>query len=162
MIVCNAFVWTFFVKALHQKGGSIVATVTSTATNYCCSVWLLWMQFFVSHWNILNQIVWHRKLKYHYFMVILLQAFTGHWIFGEQISALWWLGSVFIIAGLICVSLGSDNRSESSNNTSDNQNKEKQMWLIKKMTVIFTQIFMRNFDLFFSTKTTGHKEEWHY
>lgn len=39
MILCNVFVWTFFVKALHQRGGSIVATVTSTATNYCCSVW---------------------------------------------------------------------------------------------------------------------------
>lgn len=38
MVLCNVFVWTFFVKALHQPGGSIVATVTATATNYCCSV----------------------------------------------------------------------------------------------------------------------------
>lgn len=38
MVLCNVIVWTFFVKALHQRGGSIVATVCSTATNYCGSV----------------------------------------------------------------------------------------------------------------------------
>ncbi|XP_031640411.1 uncharacterized protein LOC116352162 isoform X2 [Contarinia nasturtii] len=38
MVLCNMFVWTFFVKSLHQPGGSIVATVTSTATSYCFSI----------------------------------------------------------------------------------------------------------------------------
>lgn len=38
MIICNAMVWTFFVKAMHEDGGTLVATVTSAATNYCCSV----------------------------------------------------------------------------------------------------------------------------
>lgn len=45
MVLCNVFVWTFFVKALHQRGGSIVATVCSTATNYCGSVGL-------KHWYL--------------------------------------------------------------------------------------------------------------
>jgi hypothetical protein len=38
MVTCNAMVWTFFVKALHSKGGSLAATITSAATNYCVSV----------------------------------------------------------------------------------------------------------------------------
>lgn len=45
MVICNVFVWTFFVKALHQRGGSIIATVTSTATNYCGSVCLIKSHF---------------------------------------------------------------------------------------------------------------------
>ncbi|XP_037036110.1 uncharacterized protein LOC119074215 [Bradysia coprophila] len=40
MLTFNALVWTFFVKALHQKGGSLVATVTSAATNYAVSALL--------------------------------------------------------------------------------------------------------------------------
>lgn len=38
MLLCNAMVWTFFVKALHSSGGSLVATVCSAATNYFVSV----------------------------------------------------------------------------------------------------------------------------
>lgn len=38
MVLCNVMVWSFFVKSLHQRGGSVIATVTSTATNYCFSV----------------------------------------------------------------------------------------------------------------------------
>lgn len=37
MLVSNALVWTFFVRALHASGGSLVATVTSASTNYCLS-----------------------------------------------------------------------------------------------------------------------------
>lgn len=68
MLVCNAFVWTFFVKSLHQKGGSIIATVTSTSTNYC------------------------------------LSAIIGCLIFNEKTTALWWLGTFFVIAGLVFIS----------------------------------------------------------
>lgn len=38
MVVCNMLMWTNFVKALHKKDGTIVATVISAATNYCLSV----------------------------------------------------------------------------------------------------------------------------
>ncbi|XP_055312661.1 transmembrane protein 42 [Sitodiplosis mosellana] len=78
MVLCNVFVWTFFVKALHQRGGSIVATVTSTATNYCCS------------------------------------AVIGSWIFGETVSSLWWLGTAFVITGLVFVSLGSNDTNDTN------------------------------------------------
>lgn len=37
MLISNALVWTFFVRALHSSGGSLVATVTSASTNYCLS-----------------------------------------------------------------------------------------------------------------------------
>ncbi|CAD7081135.1 unnamed protein product [Hermetia illucens] len=37
MLLCNAMVWTFFVKALHSKGGTLRATVMSAATNYFLS-----------------------------------------------------------------------------------------------------------------------------
>ncbi|XP_067001956.2 transmembrane protein 42 [Anabrus simplex] len=38
VLVCNAAVWTFFAKALQHSSSSLPATVTSTATNYFCSV----------------------------------------------------------------------------------------------------------------------------
>lgn len=40
MILCNGLVWTFFVKALHDRGGSLIATVVSAACNYCVSAGL--------------------------------------------------------------------------------------------------------------------------
>ncbi|XP_059608049.1 transmembrane protein 42 [Phlebotomus argentipes] len=45
MIVLNALVWTFFVKALHAGGGSVVATSVSSGTNYFASALLGWMIF---------------------------------------------------------------------------------------------------------------------
>lgn len=56
-------------------------------------------------------------------LMIFFQALIGRWIFGEEISALWWLGSSFVLTGLVFVSLGSDERTAS--NTS-NQHKDKQ------------------------------------
>lgn len=38
MLLSNGMVWTFFVKALHSKGGSVVATVTSSTANFLISV----------------------------------------------------------------------------------------------------------------------------
>lgn len=40
MLLSNAMVWTFFVRALHSSGGSLVATVCSAATNYGLSALL--------------------------------------------------------------------------------------------------------------------------
>lgn len=40
MLLSNAMVWTFFVRALHSAGGSLVATVTSASTNYALSALL--------------------------------------------------------------------------------------------------------------------------
>ncbi|XP_049858765.1 transmembrane protein 42 [Schistocerca gregaria] len=37
MIVTNAAVWTFFVKALRSSDTSLFPTVASSATNYICS-----------------------------------------------------------------------------------------------------------------------------
>lgn len=37
MLICNANVWTLYVKALQSASSSLVATVTSTATNYILS-----------------------------------------------------------------------------------------------------------------------------
>ncbi|XP_019870679.1 transmembrane protein 42 [Aethina tumida] len=37
MLLCNAGVWTLFVKALHQNNSSLVATVLSTASNFVLS-----------------------------------------------------------------------------------------------------------------------------
>lgn len=45
MVLSNAMVWTFFVRALHSAGGSLVATVTSAATNYAVSALLGCMVF---------------------------------------------------------------------------------------------------------------------
>ncbi|XP_044270542.1 uncharacterized protein LOC123015118 isoform X2 [Tribolium madens] len=38
MIICNAGVWTLFVKALQNVESSLTATVISAASNYCLSV----------------------------------------------------------------------------------------------------------------------------
>lgn len=38
MILCNAGVWTLFVKALQSSDSSLVATVMSAASNYLISV----------------------------------------------------------------------------------------------------------------------------
>lgn len=48
MVICNIFVWLFFVKSLHEPGGSLIATITSTSTNYCCSVNQLYDLLFVT------------------------------------------------------------------------------------------------------------------
>ncbi|KDR17550.1 transmembrane protein 42 [Zootermopsis nevadensis] len=40
MVVCNAGVWTCFVKALQQSPSSLPPTVTSTAVNYVSSALL--------------------------------------------------------------------------------------------------------------------------
>ncbi|RZC39076.1 hypothetical protein BDFB_014680, partial [Asbolus verrucosus] len=37
MIICNAGVWTLFVKALQEVESSLTATVISAASNYCLS-----------------------------------------------------------------------------------------------------------------------------
>ncbi|XP_044270541.1 transmembrane protein 42 isoform X1 [Tribolium madens] len=37
MIICNAGVWTLFVKALQNVESSLTATVISAASNYCLS-----------------------------------------------------------------------------------------------------------------------------
>ncbi|CAG9765533.1 unnamed protein product [Ceutorhynchus assimilis] len=34
MILCNAAVWTLFVKALHQSSSSFVATIVSSTSNF--------------------------------------------------------------------------------------------------------------------------------
>lgn len=52
MVLCNVLVWVFFVKSLQEPGGSVVATVTSTATNYCCSVIIFLSNF--THFNDFN------------------------------------------------------------------------------------------------------------
>uniref|UniRef100_A0A6M2DVI8 Putative conserved plasma membrane protein n=1 Tax=Xenopsylla cheopis TaxID=163159 RepID=A0A6M2DVI8_XENCH len=38
MIICNAAVWTFFVKALNASSSTLIATITSATTNYILSV----------------------------------------------------------------------------------------------------------------------------
>ncbi|GAB0095701.1 Transmembrane protein 42 [Sergentomyia squamirostris] len=46
MILLNALVWTFFVKALHSSsGGSVEATVVSSGTNYLTSAMIGWLVF---------------------------------------------------------------------------------------------------------------------
>ncbi|XP_063925958.1 transmembrane protein 42 [Zophobas morio] len=37
MLICNAGVWTLFVKALQNVESSLTATVISAASNYCMS-----------------------------------------------------------------------------------------------------------------------------
>lgn len=133
MVICNIFVWTFFVKALHEHGGSVVATVTSTATNYCFSVnWKIelkissfeflfetkrnetnhnstlitnWILNFVRSQEILNLIYWFR---------FLVQAIVGNWIFGEQVTVLWWFGTSLVVIGLVFVSLGNKDQIENT------------------------------------------------
>lgn len=39
---------------------------------------------------------------------LYLQAVIGGWIFGEAISAVWWLGTAFVTLGLVFISLGND------------------------------------------------------
>lgn len=88
MIICNAMVWTFFVKALHSKGGSLLATVTSAGTNYCFSV---------------SKYLRTSNTKYNF-----LKAFLGCFIFGEATSALWWLGTLLVLSGLVLLSLDTE------------------------------------------------------
>lgn len=111
MVLCNVLVWIFFVKALHQRGGSIVATVCSTATNYCGSV--SWFERKKANSKINRDI-----LPNHW------QAIVGNLIFGETISMIWWLGSTFVIIGLMFISLGQDNnRTDTDTDTVTKQQK---------------------------------------
>ncbi|XP_055626351.1 transmembrane protein 42 [Toxorhynchites rutilus septentrionalis] len=45
MVLLNACVWRFFVKALHSNGGTLVASLVSAATNYIVSAIIGWMFF---------------------------------------------------------------------------------------------------------------------
>ncbi|XP_058457192.1 transmembrane protein 42 [Malaya genurostris] len=45
MVLLNACVWRFFVKALHTNGGTLVASLVSAATNYTASAILGWLIF---------------------------------------------------------------------------------------------------------------------
>lgn len=90
-------VWTFFVKALHSKGGSLLATVTSAGTNYCFSVSTL-------YFCILN-------------LIKFFKAFLGCFIFGEATSALWWLGTLLVLSGLVLLSLDTENSKENKEKT---------------------------------------------
>ncbi|XP_038112656.1 transmembrane protein 42 [Culex quinquefasciatus] len=45
MVLLNACVWRFFVKALHADGGTLVAALVSAATNYTASALLGWFIF---------------------------------------------------------------------------------------------------------------------
>ncbi|XP_021709877.1 transmembrane protein 42 [Aedes aegypti] len=45
MVLLNACVWRFFVKALHTNGGTLVASLVSAATNYTVSALLGWLIF---------------------------------------------------------------------------------------------------------------------
>ncbi|XP_039439391.1 transmembrane protein 42 [Culex pipiens pallens] len=45
MVLLNACVWRFFVKALHSDGGTLVAALVSAATNYTASALLGWFIF---------------------------------------------------------------------------------------------------------------------
>uniref|UniRef100_A0A1B0CKV1 Putative dual specificity protein phosphatase n=1 Tax=Lutzomyia longipalpis TaxID=7200 RepID=A0A1B0CKV1_LUTLO len=61
MIILNALVWTFFVKALHSsRGGSTSATVVSSGTNYFASDLTGWSLkgLCVGIMIILNALVW--------------------------------------------------------------------------------------------------------
>lgn len=40
MLVLNAIMWTFYTKAMQEKGGTLVATVVSSGTNYTVSALL--------------------------------------------------------------------------------------------------------------------------
>lgn len=40
MIALNGIMWTFYTKALHERGGTLVATVVSSGANYCFSALL--------------------------------------------------------------------------------------------------------------------------
>lgn len=46
MVLLNACVWRFFVKALHTNGGTLVASLVSAATNYTVSV-----STYITHYN---------------------------------------------------------------------------------------------------------------
>ncbi|XP_058837925.1 transmembrane protein 42 [Topomyia yanbarensis] len=52
MVLLNACVWRFFVKALHTNGGTLVASLVSAATNYAASAILGWLIFHeqTSYW----------------------------------------------------------------------------------------------------------------
>ncbi|KAK9887182.1 hypothetical protein WA026_020635 [Henosepilachna vigintioctopunctata] len=45
MVCCNTCVWTLFVKALHQSGSSLHATVISNASNFLCSALMGYLIF---------------------------------------------------------------------------------------------------------------------
>ncbi|XP_055535706.1 uncharacterized protein LOC129724654 [Wyeomyia smithii] len=45
MVMLNACVWRFFVKALHTNGGTLVASLVSAATNYIVSALFGWLIF---------------------------------------------------------------------------------------------------------------------
>ncbi|XP_062560373.1 transmembrane protein 42 [Armigeres subalbatus] len=45
MVLLNACVWRFFVKALHTNGGTLVASLVSAASNYTVSALLGWLIF---------------------------------------------------------------------------------------------------------------------
>ncbi|XP_066581730.1 transmembrane protein 42 [Prorops nasuta] len=45
MIVSNTIGCTFFVKALHESGSSLPATIVSTSTNYFCSALIGFLAF---------------------------------------------------------------------------------------------------------------------
>lgn len=105
MILCNILVWSFFVKALHSTGGTIVATVTSAASNYIISVGIL--HYISNFWHFFEIL----KLIKHF-----LQFVLGVLIFDEKITLNSVIGLSFILIGLTFIS---------KNDTTKNENKTK-------------------------------------
>lgn len=122
----NALVWTFFVKALHQKGGSLVATVTSAATNYAASVSYIVNGMTSGKSESLNRLaniisrhkrqsIWDHEIDNFFtssvtnqfnFQIVLSKALLGSLIFGETSSLLWWFGTSLVIMGVVLMTTG--------------------------------------------------------
>lgn len=84
--------WTFYTKALHERGGTLVATVVSSGTNYVFSV----------------------SKDYHFIIIaikrfLLPQALLGSFVFGEKTSVVWWLGMSLVVLGLFIVNFDQKN-----------------------------------------------------
>ncbi|XP_054258283.1 transmembrane protein 42 [Macrosteles quadrilineatus] len=45
MIICNAAVWTFFVKALQESPSTFIPTISVAAVNYISSALIGWLLF---------------------------------------------------------------------------------------------------------------------
>lgn len=86
LVLClNGVMWTFYTKAMQERGGSLIATAVSSGTNYLFSV--------------------SRKESFTKQLLTnpFLQAVLGTFVFGEKTSTIWWLGMSLVVLGLFVV-----------------------------------------------------------
>lgn len=84
MLLSNGMVWTFFVKALHSQGGSVVATVTSSTTNFLISVYYKFLKIkslITTMQSVICSLGFSRQLCVwrNYFVALVDRYFPGYY-----------------------------------------------------------------------------------